>query len=318
MSLQETYKSLSTIVRLGIACSFLWALVAGMHDYNSTTKKAEDFVATSYNICLETSHNDFSGCGKQKLNDYKVWTENRTENAIVIALLPLPFFWLYGFIFVRTYKIFRAGFSSEIKYGTLNTKAKTIVVFCIMVVSLTILMGILHIGNMYTDSKVPVRLSPFVDVEGYPLDLAKMSSLTLAGTWEVKNDLGDLIDAYPIQASTINCYKDKMECWESRAIANDGSMTTQLFSYEIKKWTNTEVIFEDYNLCGNIVYSVNLVTKKVAGITQKTNEVQPCGPSNEFKAGHYELVNGYKVYWREHQKARPWFVRTIQGLFGNN
>src|SRR5664279_6259939 len=96
--------------RLGIVISMLWAIGAGIHARNSDLDSARSFADLSYKVCtnekLLKHDNDISSCERERQANIAKWLKDGNSNANIafLALVPIPFGWLAGFIlfyFVR-------------------------------------------------------------------------------------------------------------------------------------------------------------------------------------------------------------------------
>jgi len=306
--------------KIGIVLSILWIVFTWVNETNKIEKSANDFANFSYKVCSDTQRirhdNDLSSCDLKKQKDLLLFSKNKNLNAGIASLLPLPFFWLLIFIFYYFFKSTLIGYQQLVVWKRMPKLKKIFTVFCLTSFGFVILFSILVVLNYYVDSKVPVTLSSFVDVDKYDYD--KESIANASGTW-TGNGVSEFMGS-KIQTSTIKCIKSKLTCWEARAYVPDNSnaLMRDLIEYEVTQWTDSSVRFKNENLCYEELFTMDLITNKVSGIGKYTDKNEYCKKtSHSDKTWDYQLSDGFKVYWEERQKARPWLMRVIQSFFGN-
>ncbi len=100
--------------RIGIVLSVLWVLVTGFYQRNADVQKASDFMSFSYRVCTDAqsakNNFDFDECSKKSQKDFDIWMVGSWGNVAVIALLPIPFFWLIIYGLIKMYRWIRVGF----------------------------------------------------------------------------------------------------------------------------------------------------------------------------------------------------------------
>lgn len=157
-----------------------------------------------------------------------------------------------------------------------------------------VIVGLLSEG--YVKQKVPVSLY------GYQVfvDLWNKGYVGLRGTWVMENDR----PAFPLQASEINCLSSSQECIESRAEISDDMLLINQDTYEITHWDEHILIYTQSAQCVDYVYTVNRDTEQVSGIRKLKKGMEKACPetSKELKL---RLTNGFDVYWKMQQDARP-------------
>ena len=265
-------------------------------------------------------HNaDVSSCTLERAKSLALYTEQEPLNSIMAGIVPLPFLWMAGFVLLYIYRIQRAGYRSVVHWSTYGKGKKSFVVFTWIftgIVLLFILMGYL---NLLTDQKVPVTI-------GVGLSIYKSNDNNYAqieGTWTRSGrDEGSSI-GYPLQRSKITCRRETGHCVESRAYVSDNLMLVDTDDFEIKSWTQDALVFVNEHMCFSETYTVDFANKSVTGGGHRTNnQLDYCNMNgglnkNPEQNWQYQMVDGMKVYWEEHKKARPWLLRFIQACFGN-
>ncbi|MET3109475.1 hypothetical protein AAKU58_004332 [Oxalobacteraceae bacterium GrIS 1.18] len=163
--------------------------------------------------------------------------------------------------------------------------------------------------------RMPVALSPFLDVIKTGNDMVRAS-----GTWTRHGATEGSAMGYPLQTSTIDCYRPENRCVEARASVAGNVLTSEVVQHEVQSWTDAAIVIKDTELCVEEVYTIDLNTKSVSGAGRRINSDTPyCKLSPASKAEGewtYRMENGFPVYWDIRRKARPWPLRVIQSLFG--
>lgn len=90
---------------IGLGLSLLWIISSLFYEYNSASNSAIKFSDWSYSTCVKNLEikkiTDLTSCNLKKQEDYSLFMKNIWNNAFVLAFLPLPFLWLYGFILLN-------------------------------------------------------------------------------------------------------------------------------------------------------------------------------------------------------------------------
>jgi hypothetical protein len=305
--------------RAGIILSILWAIGAGIHVHNTDLKGAKNFADLSYKVCtnekLLAHDSDLSSCERERQASIAKWLKDGNSNANIafLALVPIPFGWLAGFILFYFVRAQIAGFCAVVPWATLSRSKKLFVAFCAVATVAAILLCVTTILNLYVDTKVPVSLSPFKDVTKGGDDF-----VTVAGTWTRTDLTGDTI-ANPLQASKIECSKQERKCVEAKAYVSGDLMLSDLSEYNIRSWTADSIVFEDDEECSATVYTIDLNTNTVSGAGHLTNQdTISCRMNfNSKENWSFLLTNGFNVYWEQRKNARPMLLRVIQAPFGS-
>jgi hypothetical protein len=305
----------------GIVISILWAFGAAVYTHNADIKAADDFANFSYKVCVQgkqVAHNsDLTSCDQEKVKDRQIWMKGDEGNSAFAALVPIPFGWLACFILLYIWRIQVVGCRSIVGWSALNKWKRVVVAGCAVAVIATVVMSATVLLNMYTDTQVPVAVSPFFDVENYK------DTVTVAGTWTRSDATGKSDEADPLQTSHIECVRTQNTCIESLAtVSGFGAppvLAADLVRYDIQSWTNDAIVMRNDGLCTTQVYTIDLNTKSVTGYGQTANaDTEYCkvfgGVEDHWS---YKMVPGFGVYWSLHQNARPTMLKVIQAFFGN-
>jgi hypothetical protein len=312
-------KRLSGWQRAGIVLSILWAIGAGRYAHNSDLEGAKNFANLAYKNCtnqkLLAHDNDLSSCEQQREANIAKWLKDGKSNANIafLALAPIPFGWLAGFIFLYIVRAQVAGFKAVVPWATLSRWKKLLVVFCAFASLAAILLCVMTVLNLYVDTKVPVALSTFKDVTKVGDDY-----VTAEGTW-TRTDLTDDTIANPLQTSKIECMKQEGKCVEAKAYVTGNLLVPDIERYDIRSWTGDSVVFVDEGDCSVTVYTIDLNTQTVSGAGHLTNQdTIPCKMNFKSKDNwSLLLTNGFNVYWEQRKNARSVLLRLIQAAFGN-
>lgn len=303
-------------IALGVVISIVWALAAWHYESYSQLESAESFAALSYKNCTNNKllkhEADMTSCEQARSADVQKWLAmgDYTQSNLFAALVPIPFIWLAGFILIYLGRIQMAGFNEVIGWNGSGTFKRLVVVFCGLCVVVAILIGVLSLLVLRTDNKAPVGLDSFVDVNG------NSQYASAAGTW-VRTDLTDDTIANPIQKSKIECYRNQGRCIQATAYVMDGkSLGVDIETFTIQQWTPSAVIYADEGLCSTTIYTIDLGTHVVSGAGHLTNQGDLSCKMNFKSKEQWSLLlsNGFNVYWRLHQAARPWLLRVLQAL----
>jgi hypothetical protein len=310
---------LNKLQRLGIILSVLWALGMGIHTHNSDVDAANNFAKHAYKVCTDSKslehNNDLSSCAQEREKNLATWLKGDVGNTAFAALAPIPFFWLFAFILLYIGCIQIVGFQSVVQWRNLNKPKKAIVLFCSAATAIAVLFELMVIMNLYVDTEVPVALATRPKI----IKLENQQIVVAEGTWVRSGDTPGSAVAYPLQTSKIQCSKLENRCIETQAYVSGNLLETDMVTYDIQSWTADSIVFVNDSFCSLEIYSIDFNTEAVTGAGHPTHQDTPlCKlyPSGE-KKWSYELSDGFKVYWEQRQKARPFLLRLIQSLFGN-
>jgi len=302
--------------RLGAVASVIWAIAAAVHVHSKNLEQAKHAADLAYNVCVygqEVRHNnDRSSCMAERDKSMAIWMESDTKEAIFVALAPVPIAWLTVFISAYVIRAQIAGFRAVLPWKSLSSRKKGYVVLCATYCLLLAGLATLWVGNLYVESKVPVGMSTFLDVNQYG------DNVYVSGTW-TRTDLTDDSISYPLQTSKIECHRDTNRCTEAVASVSGSTLMSDLVSYDIRSWSRDSIVMERDYECSTELFTIDLNTKSVSGAGHRTNqETTGCRTGISDKSTWtYQLVKGFDVYWALRSKARPLPVRMIDALFGN-
>jgi len=309
---------------LGIAVSVVWAVGAWRHEHNANIDAANFFGSLTYKNCTNEkllAHNsDLSTCEIKRGQSISQWLKdgNSAVDEALIALGPVPFFWLAGFILLYFVRAQIAGFRAVISWSSLSLLKKAVVVACAFVSLATLAFGAVAVLNLYVDTIVPVSPSSFVDIIPTGSDF-----VTVEGTW-VRTDLTNDSILNPLQFSLIECRRQEGRCVEATAFvagsAPGAALGAELHTFDIKSWTPNAIVFADEDMCSTDIYTVDFNTKVVSGAGHLTNQETTFCKMKFIKGKEtwtLLLSNGFNVYWELRKKARPLPLRLLQTFFGN-
>lgn len=306
------------LVLAGILISLSWSITAGISERNSNLKGAKAFSDLAYSNCAEAkslAHDtNVSDCEAERQKNVEKWLADGKSNynVAIAALIPIPLVWISGFILVYLTRIQIAGFRAVVGWSALSSFKKVVTSLCALILLFGILGAVTFVLNLYTDTQVPVSLSPFVDVN------QTGETIYVSGTWTRTDLLSDTI-AYPLQTSKLQCFRDSMTCSEAKAYVSNNLLETDLERYDVKSWTADAVTFEDEEMCATTLYTIDLRTKTVSGAGHSNQETTYCkmGDANSKKNWSLLLTNGFNVYWQQRKNARPLVLKIVQSFFGN-
>jgi hypothetical protein len=312
---------LTRLQKIGIILSLLWAIGMGLKFHYDTIDRAQksgDFV---YNLCQDGKlydRNNTENCDIERAKMITLGMEGDLVNSLLIALAPLPLFWITGFIIYYLWKIQIAGFQNVVQWPTLNKKKKTWVVFCFVFSFFVLLCCLVIYLRLIQERRVPVSLGLSVQVIPVGNDYVYAT-----GTWTMLGLIDDTI-MHPLQRSEIVCRKQTGECHESKAYVQDGLLGIDTKNYEIISWTSSSIVMKNELACGTELYTIDLNTKAVTGAGHLTNQNNPeCQSTWGIKRAtqrtewKLQMEDGRKVWQEELKKASPYLLRLIQSFFGN-
>jgi len=308
---------------IGLCLSLLWIIFSLFYEYNSTSNSANKFSDWSYSVCVKNLEikkiTDLTSCNIKKQENYSLFMKNIWTNAFVLAILPLPFLWLYSFILLKIARAFAVGSKVVFNLNGFSKIKKSFYYFCYGFCSLTVFFIVLVFMNLYADSKVPAQF-------GYEKSITVLDGyVTAEGTWTSDKfvDKSSKI-LFPQQTSKIVCQLDKKQCLESRAIiSHTGNpyLMADLIEYDIKSWTKDSIIFVTSAICYDEIYTLDLNSKTINGVEKFANHAANDTYCTKPIASHvnttFRLENGYDVYTKLKREASPWLLKVIFSIFGN-
>jgi len=317
-------RKFSTLQLIGFALSLVWIVTSIYTDYNKAESLAIQVSDSAYESCIEsqikTKQLANPSCSDIKREKYEIFS-GKWSDFFTIAFLPIPFFWIYGFILLTIFRCFRYGSKSVLDLSSLSIWRKGFAYFCYFFTGLTIFVSVIAAMITYEKFKVPVNLMYGTRMhvgEGYSAGYA-----TAEGTWTLKGDAGNEGMSNPLQTSRIVCRLRNKECIEARAevqmMPNGPSyLLARDLHYDITSWTKDSIVFKDSSgICFDKVFTYDLNSKTIIGVEKFTNDApENCQRPEKWKRETtYQLVAGYPVYEELSAKARPWLLRVFFSLF---
>jgi hypothetical protein len=235
-------------------------------------------------------------------------------NVAIAALAPIPFGWLAALILLYVGRAQIIGFRAVVPWASLSGPKKAFVTFCVMASGAAALLGLTVVMNLYVNTQVGVGLAPGVTVikSGDNLVMVK-------GTWTRSGLSKGSSVANPVQTSRIMCNKEEFRCTEARASVSGNLLLSDVVEYDVESWTAASIVLRNDALCATEVFTIDLNTEAVSGAGHSINKdntfCKMYGGNEENWS--YQLVDGFKIYWEQIQKARPLPLRLIHTLFGN-
>lgn len=306
--------------KLGVALSIVWAVAAGIHTHSNDVELADNFAKLVFKNCsnakMLAKDSDLSKCEKERATNTETWMKDSDKNVAFAALAPIPVGWLTGFILLYVVRIQVAGLRAAVPWSELTRPKKGFAIFCGAALAAGLLFASMIVMNLYVDTQVPVALTSFLDVIKTGDDMVRAS-----GTWTRHGSTDGSAMGYPLQTSTIDCYRSENRCVEARAWVSGNVLASEVVQHDVQSWTDAAIMLKDTDLCVEEVYTIDLNTKSVSGAGRRINGDTPfCKLSPASKAETewtYRMENGFRVYWDIRNKARPWPLRVIQSLFGH-
>ncbi|HEX4533415.1 MAG TPA: hypothetical protein VH000_04220 [Rhizomicrobium sp.] len=303
----------------GLILSVIWIIGAGVHARNEDVANANSFARFADDVCadsvkLKTSTQE--KCGREHTSTFATFMEGDTGNILFLAFAPLPFFWLTAFCLLYFFRAQVIGFRAVIPWSTLSWQKRAFVALCVIFVIVAGLFVLLIVLNGYVDSEVPIspESKSFVKVP------ANGGLVEIVGTWTRTDLIKDTI-ANPIQTSRIICIKSENRCTEAKAYISNNLLLADSVDYTIQSWTESAIILRNDFPCATEVYTLDLNSEIASGVGYKTNKNTPLCDVSSNRGGPDRwtmmLEDGFKVYWAERQKRRPWLLRVMQTVLGN-
>ena len=316
-------RKFSTLQLIGLAISLVWVIASIYSGYNKAEILATQLSDSAYESCIqtqiETKQAANPSCADQKRENYEIYSE-KWSTLLTLAFLPVPFFWIYGFILLTISRCFRHGSKTVLDLSSLSIWKKGFAYFCYVFTGLTIFIFVLAAMVTYQKLQVPVSLS--YNTKMYVGKDYSAGYATAEGTWIIKGGANKEQMINPLQTSRIVCRIQAKECIEARAevmqVANSSSyLLAKDFRYEITSWTKDSIVFKDSGICFDKFFTYDLNSKTIIGVEKFSAQAsKTCRRPEDWKRETtYELVGGYTVYEELSAKARPWLLRVFFSLF---
>jgi len=321
---KQQMKRLSKWQIIGLCFTIMWIIGSIYVQYNNSVNTATTFSDASYKTCVQALEKkqikDVSSCALQKQSDYETFVKNMWQNAIAVAIIPLPFYWMYGFIALTISRCFVHGSRQVIRIDELSKSKKVFAYFCYLYLGLSVFIVIVAAMHLYVDTKVPAQFGFRSSVNIYD------DYVVAEGTWtrnSLIEDNGKML--FPLHTSKIICRRDKKSCIESKAIisttGNGPYLMTDVNEYDVTSWTKDAIVYANYGACFTEIYTIDL-NSKIVNSTEKFSANVPnpkyCeAPGSGHVDAKYKLDDGYTVYNKLTRDASPYLLRVIYSLFGN-
>jgi hypothetical protein len=316
-------KRISKWQLIGICLSVLWAVSSIYFVYGDFSERATSFSNFQFNTCenlegLKNQNNTTNECNSEKIEGYELFMQGVWSNAFTVALLPLPLFWLYGFIGLIVFRCYSIGSKEVINIPKLTISKKIFAYFCYVFVGFNLFVVVLVAMNVYRDTKVPVTL-------GYNKSITAVDNYVSAvGTWTSNNWNEKNYIIFPQQTSKIVCERLKKQCIESRAIISHTGSTASLMAdfieYDLESWTKDTIVYSNTNICYKEIFTIDLNAKTINGVEKFLDNGRKgyCKkPKDNYKEVVYRFEDGYTVYEKLKKEANPWLLKVIYSIFGN-
>lgn len=309
--------NLSRIQLAGIALTIVWIIGFTYSTFTERQSEAKRYSEVTYKSCVETNATaaitEQKNCEKDRDETFAIFTSGSLSTPLTIASVMVPIGWFAGTLLVYLYRITIAGYRSVVDWQTLTRPKKAFVVFMITGAIISALFSILAMAVLSIDSKVPVSL-------GYKTNIYALYDAVVAeGTWTVVGGKSDT----PLQHSKIRCYRTTKDCYEAKAsvqTTHGAFLTVDILRYDVVTWTNTTIIYVDRNICYDDIYTIDLISKTVNGVTRASPDAarNKCKPSSASDgiSKQYRLADGFEVHQSLRREASPWLVRVFASLLG--
>ena len=95
--------------RIGVIASVIFVLWSGFSERSKQMESGQRIVGGNLDLCLNDTKSKPWECFAQRDKDFETFMAPNWENIGAVALLPVPIFWLFGWIVVRLYRWVKAG-----------------------------------------------------------------------------------------------------------------------------------------------------------------------------------------------------------------
>src|SRR5262249_7869078 len=155
---------------------------AWIYQHNEDQDRAQWQASFSYNVCVqnkEIKHDtNLSECQQERAKTFSLFMEVAAGNAAFLALAPIPFAWIFAYVFIGLVRGWDVGYPIVLPWNKRPTPRKIFVAVGGLISAGAAFFAVTHVLNLYTDSLTPVALSPFKDVTKFGEDL-----VVVEGTW---------------------------------------------------------------------------------------------------------------------------------------
>ena len=109
-------KKLNGWLRICIVLSALWVLLAGVYTNKMVTDQGMKSRMMIYSHCINSGEqpadSGSKSCSEKSDEFYDLAVQHRLQDVLGISLIPVPIFWLIGFIIFRIYRWVKKGFAT--------------------------------------------------------------------------------------------------------------------------------------------------------------------------------------------------------------
>lgn len=302
---------------IALLASLVWVLTSVNTSYDTRNSQANNFANLKFETCTENQIQNpplnLKLCEAEKMAEYNEWMTDVISNAVIDALLPLPFVWLYGFIALIILRSLYVGYGTVVDFKSLSKVKKTFGYFCYFMSAMLLFITLMLYLENQVNQKVPALLGEKIRVWNY-----ENRYVTVNGTWKSDNKRGESNLIFPMHTTKIRCVKETKTCEEARAnLSNNKVLMVEMKSHEIESWTNSSIVFKEKQPCVEEIFTIDLITKSVNGIEKITN-AEGCGKqSKDYEPASYRLVDGDVVYNELRKQNSPWLQRIIFSMFNS-
>lgn len=104
-------------LRICVVLTVLWVLGAGLYTNKMVGDQGMKTSMVVYTLCLnqgaQSKELDAKDCSQKSNEAYDLAVQHRLQDVLGIALIPVPIFWLIGFIIFRVYRWVKKGFAAQ-------------------------------------------------------------------------------------------------------------------------------------------------------------------------------------------------------------
>ncbi len=180
---------------------------------------------------------------------------------------------------------------------TMSTRAKKVAWIAGAIIAIWV--GVVALALVVAEIRAPVSLP-----RGAKPTVIASAYVTVDGTWVIEG--GN--QAFPVQTSKIFCERHNSRCTEATAQIQNGQLRVILESYEIIRWTSTQIVYTtDAPQCVNYIYTIDLATEAVSG-RRVRSENETCRDVEENL--RLSLVDGLPLSIGWSRDAIPWYGRV--------
>lgn len=146
-----------------------------------------------------------------------------------------------------------------------------------------------------SENSVRLPSGPFVYTDAWD-----RGYVVATGTWTMDNAR----QAFPIQTSKIQCYRELKTCTAAQAdIAFGNFLSLETYRYDITRWDNSTILFQTATPCVEYVYTIDRANKRAIGTrTTKANPTEDCSLVENRRLS-LTLSDGFEVWSKINQEV---------------